>query len=198
MEEVGIKPDKLECGTGSPFAACLNGLAPGMNPASYMREITILPRIGITAQPVRLEGSAIVSYNVDKGIVPSVFSVGKDYRSLGSVRIGCRPDRHVGIVSGTGCLLFTFFVPELKHLERRLIHIHQRPPVDLLFEYWDHVVRKPPSHLHQPGTHGEPGESRIREEALLPVERKSQCILVVDYVCKEGRVTDRAVKHVAC
>ena len=104
MEEVGIKPDKLECGTGNPFAACINGLAPGMNPASHMREITILPRIGITAQPVRLEGSAIVSYNIDKGIVPSVFSVGKDYRSLGSVRIGCRPDRHVGIVSGPGCL----------------------------------------------------------------------------------------------
>ena len=52
MEEVSIKPNKLECGTGSPFAACLNGLAPGMNPASYMREITVLPRIGITARTV--------------------------------------------------------------------------------------------------------------------------------------------------
>lgn len=53
------------------------------NPASYMREITFLPRIGITAQHVRLEGSVIVSYNIDKGIVTSVFSVGEDYRSLG-------------------------------------------------------------------------------------------------------------------
>ena len=32
-----------------------------MNPASYMREITILPRIGITAQPVRLEGSVVLA-----------------------------------------------------------------------------------------------------------------------------------------
>ena len=102
MEEVGIKPDKLECGTRSPFAACLHGLAPSMHPAPYMSEITFLFRIGITTQPVRLEGSAIVSYNTDKGIVTSVFSVGKDYRSLGSVRICCRPDRHVGMVNSSG------------------------------------------------------------------------------------------------
>ena len=31
MEEVSIKSDKFECSTGSPFTACLHGLAPSMN-----------------------------------------------------------------------------------------------------------------------------------------------------------------------
>lgn len=75
MEEVGIKPDKFECSTGSPFAACLHGLAPSTDPAPYMSEITFLPRIGITAQPVRLGGSAIVFPIISMRVSFRLFSV---------------------------------------------------------------------------------------------------------------------------